>query len=538
MRDAWMRTGLLLCGVVGTTAGCSQIPAEAGAVDDRNESSADTGTGGSDGSGGGGGFSGAGGSGGSQNGGGDCASGKYPTIDDAPAGAKVWYVSPICTPKGADGDGSRDNPFTTLLEGIKASEPGDYVVVMKGSVFTENVVIDKPLTLVGADPETPAEQASIIVQAPEPNAIIVQSKDVTLRGIIVQSPKGAGIWVQGGSATIEGSKVDKATKSGNGPLELGNGILATNDASIIVQRTIIVQSDHTGVLMQDSRGTIARSTIADNIGAAGIWVQRSSGFVTLSGNQIAKNRGTGISVLSSRAIIVQNTIHGTADGGVAGARADGIVVAEHFDGGISEGFAEASLQGNDISGNARLGVLFSGDARGIIVQNSVKGNGAADTAKRGAGIWVQSGAGALSPITIEQNVAAGNGFANIVVGSNARAIIVQNPSIGGAIPKSWTENGVTANVGEGIVVFGGGHASIKNNVLAANARSAILLEGAASGTAVQGNTISGSEYAIIVQNVPVLPLLDMNNLLDSGKVDIVPAGQVGHPVPHEIFDTP
>ncbi|MDC3957407.1 right-handed parallel beta-helix repeat-containing protein [Polyangium jinanense] len=538
MRDAWMRAGLLLCGVVGMTAGCFQVPADASAPD-RNESSGTGGTGGSGGGGGDGTFS-SGGAGGSMSGGGDddCAIGQYPTVGEIPAGATVRYVSSICTAKPGEGDGTRDKPFASLQEAVKGSAPGDYLVLMNKSIFPENVVIDKPLTILGTDPETPAEEASIIVQAPAPNAIIVQSKDVTLRGLIVQNPQGAGIWVQGGAATIDASKVTKAEKSGGTELERGNGILATDDASIIVQRTIIVQSDNTGVLMQGSRGTITGSTISENKGVAGIWVQRSSGFVTLSGNMIAANAGTGVSVLSSRAIIVQNTIGETAVGGNGDDRADGIVVAEHFVNGVSEGFAEASLQGNEISGNARLGVLFSGDARGIIVQNTVKGNGAADTAKRGAGIWVQSGAGALAPITIEQNVASGNGFANIGVGGNSRAIIVQNPSIGSAIAKPWTANGVTANAGEGIVVFGGGHASIKNNVLAANGRSAVLLEGSASGTTVQGNTISGSEYAIIVQNTPEMPFLEMNTLLDNGKIDIVAAGQAGHPVPHETFDTP
>jgi len=533
MRQAWMGWGAIALGLMGLAAiGCGDSANDGpgqtsggGSINDGtggSTSSAGTGSGGSGGGGGGGGMSVS-----------PCGVEAYPKAPELAAEGAVIYVSSQC---GSDkGDGTVELPFPTLGAGVSAAKPGDVVLVMRGTKYTENVVIQQPVSIIGEDEGKTGDDATIIVQSPNPNAILVDgTSGVLLRGIIVQSPQGSGIWVQKGSATIDGVRVEGATKASGAVEERGNGIVATDSSSIIVQRTIIVQSSYAGVLMTDSRGTVSSSLIAKNSGVAGIWVQRSSGWVTLTGNDVTDNTGVGMAILSSQAIIVQNTVKDTVAAGGSD-RADGIVVAEHLGAtGISEGPAEASLSGNVISGNDRLGILYSGDARGIIVQNEVKAN--ADDTWRGAGIWVQSGAGALSPINVQQNDISGNAFTNVGVHGSARAIIVQNPSIGASPATPWEENGTKVDCGEGISLFAGATATIEGNTIASNARSGIFLDAAAIETSISGNTIWGSEFAIIVQNQLEAPQLASNEV--SGPIDIVAQGIAGHLVPHGEFDLP
>ncbi|MDI1429470.1 right-handed parallel beta-helix repeat-containing protein [Polyangium sorediatum] len=425
------------------------------------------------------------------------------TYANAPKNASsVVYVSATCGAR--DGDGSSERPFASIQQGIDASAQGGAVLVDAGT-YAENLSITKTLDVLGANTEGEPENASIIVQAPSPYAITVEAEGVALRGIIVQRPEGAGIWVRkNGSAAIQASRIEGAVAVN----EDGHGVMASDNASIIVQRTIIVQSEGAGVHVNAASAQVERSIIVQSGALAGIWVQNARDEVSLVGNEIRENVSAGISILGSRAIIVQNQVKHTksrAPGGVA----DGIRVLG--DGVMGESYVEIGGEfpesTNMIEGNDRAGIVFSGErVRGIIVQNDVIGN--ADDTTRGAGIWVQSKAGTAPNddqsvgIRIEQNRIEANHFLGIGVTSGARAIIVQNQSINGTIAGDIKVNGVPVKIGDGLGVYAGASAHVDLNTFAGNARVGALFDGSASTCVLTNNTFEkNTSGAIIVQNV-------------------------------------
>jgi len=444
--------------------------------------------------------------------------GTYPS---APADASTAvYVSAQCGT--AEGDGSQERPFASIQQGIDASASGSAVLVDAGT-YQENLTISKPVQVIGAEPETDAEKAGIIVQAPEPYAVTVAgASGVVVRGIWVQSPKGAGIWVQkGGEALIDGSKIEGASAT----TQDGHGVMATDGASIIVQRTIIVQSEGAGVHAVGSSVEVTRSVIEGNQGLAGIWVQRGIGDARIAGNDVIGNAESGISIVGSRAIIVQNQVKDT-HAKKGDTQADGIRVVPDAE--ANESYAEIGSatagEGNVISGNDRIGILMSGaTTRGIIVQNEVTGN--ADGEGRGAGIWVQSSAGTVAGadgsmgIRIEGNTVKANHFLGIGVTKDARAIIVQNPSIEGTLKKAVsTSTGAMLTVGDGLGVYAGAFAHVDGNKFMGNERAAAVFDAASVECVVTNNLFEASmDESIIVQNQTMLDLT--NNELPSGTPD-------------------
>ncbi|MDC3957406.1 right-handed parallel beta-helix repeat-containing protein [Polyangium jinanense] len=440
------------------------------------------------------------------------------TYADAPKNASsVVYVSATCGAR--DGDGSEERPFASIQQGIDASAQGGAVLVDAGT-YAENLSITKTVEVLGANTRGEPENASIIVQAPSPYAITVEGSTVVLRGIIVQKPQGAGIWVQkNGNAVLQDSRIE-GTVAVN---EDGHGVMATDSGSIIVERSIIVQSEGAGVYANAAAAAkVERSIIVQNGGFAGIWVQSTLGEVSLVGNEITENAEGGITILGTRAIIVQNQVKNTKSR-MSGELADGIrVIGDSL---VGEAYVEIGGEKpeskNVIEGNDRVGILFSGEkARGIIVQNEVVAN--ADDTKRGAGIWVQSSAGTAPNedqsvgIRIAQNRVEGNHYVGIGVTNNARAIIVQNPSISGTIAGEIMANGIPTKIGDGLGVYAGASAHVDKNTISSNARVGALFFGAANMCVMTNNTFEkNNEGSIIVQNTDGLAL-------DTNETDVPP----------------
>lgn len=91
----------------------------------------------------------------------------------------------------------RHAQYTTINSAVTAAAPGDAVVVCPGT-YTEDVVIQKALTLIGQGATINAtglvgtSTGAIIGQDPY-NGITIESSDVTVRGFTVEGAEGEGI---------------------------------------------------------------------------------------------------------------------------------------------------------------------------------------------------------------------------------------------------------------------------------------------------------------------------------------------------------
>jgi hypothetical protein len=376
---------------------------------------------------------------------------------------------------------------------------GKTTLLVAAGTYAENLLVDRDDVAIFGSSD-PAAAAGIIVQAPATDAAIaVTGSGVTLQGIIVQQPSTAGIYVSGAmaSATIAGCKIDGAKAVGG---NFGFGVLA-NNSSIIVQHTTITGSASYGVAIVAAKGSVSDSTISGNA-QGGIYLLQTTDQVRVERNQITNNTTMGIGVFSSRAIIVQNGVTGTTattSGDVAGI-GDGVIVSDLADAaGTSMGPSVVEVSGsNDVSGNARAGLLMNGQASGIIVQNNLNTNGR-------AGLFLQQGAGTAADVEVRSNTLTGNKAAGIGLTTAAHGIIVQN-TIGGTMSAGVLEGVGTVQVGDGIGVYQGSGASITGNTVMSSARIGILVDAAdGAKTTITGNNVPGNTVGIIVQNPGAAP---------------------------------
>src|SRR6266478_3175319 len=85
-----------------------------------------------------------------------------------------------------DGSGWFSKPAKSIGEALKRAVAGD-VIKVEGGEYAENIVINKPVTIIGVDPT-----AAVVV-----GTIEVASVSVALRTIGIRNAPGVAIWVAG-----------------------------------------------------------------------------------------------------------------------------------------------------------------------------------------------------------------------------------------------------------------------------------------------------------------------------------------------------
>jgi parallel beta-helix repeat protein len=448
-----------------------------------------------------------------------CVVDKYPPAPDGASG--VLHVSTGCP--SSDADGSAEHPYPTITAALQKSAKGDTLLVAPGT-YEENVTIDHDITIVG--PTTPGnagDAAGIILQAPAPDAVVVNAgATATLTGFHVKGAQGIGVLAKGGTANVSASKIEGTTvdarKNGYGATSSANGAIILQDVGISGCALI-------GVYVTGATATIDKCDISHNKGS-GIRLDQASADVTISGNTLTGNGDFAVGVFSSGAIILQNHIADTVAADLK--MGDGIVANGISDkNGMYLGDSHVNAHDNVITNSARVGVLMSAGASGIILQkNTVSGSAA--SAAFGAGIWLQAGAGGAMGNTLDGNILTGNKFAGIGLSGDTHGIILQNNQVSGTTLGSTIVDLSEVQIGDGISLFKGASALLKGNKSTQNGRFGMILDGEAGGSAttIEGNTLTDNDqYGIILQNQPAtMPTIGANTVMGNKVGDTLTVG--------------
>lgn len=249
--------------------------------------------------------------------------------------------------------------YATIQQAIDFA-PGGAIIRIAPGTYPETLLINKPLTLMGAP-----DGATRIGTDHSADAIItVHANNVTLQnlnvvngnyGILVEESQGvnilnnqvgyawfAGIRLSRASATLIGNSVRQTLGSYGMGIELANTV--SRPPSLIRQNTIST-SAHEGIVLHNARATIELNKVSGN-GLRGISIAEMS-EATVRANTLDDNADAGIYVVdSSMAEVFGNRIAGVRAGPLGDAQ------------GIRADFnAEVMLGSNDIDSDSQNAVV-------------------------------------------------------------------------------------------------------------------------------------------------------------------------------------
>ena len=238
-----------------------------------------------------------------------CPAGDWP--EGLPASG-VTYVRPDAE---AGGDGSVDNPFTTVAEALTVAEAGSVIALSKGvhqGVFGPEI----PITLRGACAGgTTLEQSD----PDSDSATVLINNDVALSDLTIRGDS-LGIVVGGGQLTLEGVEIADVTSIGlrvavgvvsgsrvvvrrtasDGSGHFGNGIYAEYGAQVTLEQVLVEDSHDFGMVVWDA------STVVDLQDAA----VRATGPSPASGN------GDGICLFGGEVKLRRAVVEDNEDAGI------------------------------------------------------------------------------------------------------------------------------------------------------------------------------------------------------------------------------
>jgi F-box protein 11 len=330
--------------------------------------------------------------------------------------------------------------FTTISDAIKTARPGDRILIRPG-LYLENLVIDKPLEILGDGPP-----ADIQIHARDAHAVVFRANIGRIANLAIQQAGGEGPWygvdIAQGRLELEGCDVTSqssacvAIHDGADPrlrrntihdgkdvgvwvYDQGLGILEDNDITANVGAGVVIATG--------SNPTLRRNTIHDGE-ASGVGVY-DQGLGILEDNDITGNASAGVVIATgSNPTLRRNTIHDGKNVGI-GVRDQGLGI----------------LQDNDITGNAEAGVAIKTNGNPTLRRNTIRDN-------KNAGVHVyDQGLGIL-----EDNHITANAKAGVAIGADG------NPTL--------RRNRINGNGNSAVQIYKDGKGVFEDNDLTGNKR--------------------------------------------------------------------
>ncbi len=319
-----------------------------------------------------------------------------------------------------------------------------------------------------------------------------------------------GVKVRGGVVTVEDCRFEEGVTDYD---DLNGPALLAEDSKVTIRRNWFRENQLAGLSVVRCTGVIEGNRVEDTIGSdpslnggEGMIVSACDpGPITVEGNSVVGNRGSGIVVHASFGTIRGNHVVDTLDPPTEQGRGAGINVVFGSD---------IIVEENRVEGSRYAGIRYA-ESFGTVQHNLVAGSQVAFDGYGGAGILLERGshlAGGVVGNFLVDNLSAGflssqshytELRGNLITGTVAStqgcawgAMVVGGS---GAV----TGNRFTANPGGGLLISGN-IGPVKDNVVDANGSSSgpaggIVIQDTAFGAVpVEGNTVTGNRFAGIV----------------------------------------
>ncbi len=421
----------------------------------------------------------------------------------APWGGKPPGVDALHVKMGApaNGDGSADAPFASLVDALSAAKPGATLALHPGD-YAGPVVIDKTLHIRGRcaaqvklqattgqaaltvsvnGSAAAVELAGLSVAGQVPGLRITGGK-VRARHLNIHSALHFGVWLSGGGLELRDSQV-RDTRSLAGKGQEGYGIFVAEKARARLDRVRLSGNRGAGLSVTGA-GTVvvAHGLAIDHTGAAQV--------TKVGGQGLAVSHGARVRVLGAR--LTANRIAGINVGGkgsrldLAGARVEGTLVAE-----------SAPIAGVGIAAGDGASLTLTGS---LVIDNRYVGVALQEAADpvRVVGTRIESTASALrktdglgTGISINRGSATSKLIASLFVANHAAGIAVTEARarIDGCVIYNTqpalmpVERGRQGRISKDVELSDGivGHASpslaISHTLVQQHLRAGVLLDG-------------------------------------------------------------
>lgn len=452
----------------------------------------------------------------------------------APAGlTEVRFVAPAACARES-GDGSQEAPFAGL-QAVQGLEAGVTLVLLPGT-YESALTVQGGVDVVAAIPERTELRAGIRVEG---------AGSTALRGLRLRGTPQAGLVIAEATVELESSRIEGAS---------GHGVEVRDGGSLALKKTAILSCSGVGVL---AKGAGAISIVepifdvgprvdADDDKPAGIvepiflpttriegngqggiaivepiFVPTRAGEASLllRGAMVRQNIGFGLALYGASAKVESSAIVETRVG-TGGPWADGILIAPA---GAGEALPALSVDGQSVlADNGRGGVVALAPSA-ITVGADISHNGY-------AGVWAAA-SGATLAVEAEARLSS-NHLVGVGVSSGTRLTLE-----GATVDRTAGLSADADAIADGIGVFDGATAAIRDARLVENTRAAVLVHQAgtlADGSmdvTIDGTTFIGGKFAVVVNGAQA-PNFSGKNSYESTDAQASGSGRSrGEPAP-------
>lgn len=411
------------------------------------------------------------------------------------AAAATYYVA--TTGSDVTGDGSSGTPWQTIQYAVTTVASGDIIMVAAGT-YTENIVINKRLTLHGA-----GRDATTIASAVADTDVIklTTGGDSATARMVIKDLKVTG------ATKISASYVSGINIMG------GNGYTTLDNVAVVDNAKEGVHIDVAA--MADIE---VRDCILSRNGGCGLLVRYSGGACSVDGlkmiNCNVDNNSNGLYMYRVTGLFIDG---GTYNDNQGPEDTDGVGIYAGDSGtaGLNNGFATCKpniIKNVTVTGNSRGIILHMYAGSDYTFENIVaSGNNAAD-ADKGQGITLGWHSATSNKITFNNVTASDNERSNIWViaytGTVLNDLLIQNCDVSGSLGSAAGRGIELYSIGTGIV----SNAAISGCQIANNNEGIRFRASAPSSAANTGNK---AHFNNIVGNSVGLSNTDTDDVFDA-----------------------